>query len=185
MAHDILTLKQENFAQNVAAGEFQTEAYRIVYSTKNMATKTIWEEASRLMANPKVAARVVEIRAEMAKRNQVTLDKVLEQLSNWLLFDPLSIVDPETDCVKRLADMDERARLSLSEIHVQEIFGNVEDIDGNKKREKIGELKKIKFIDKRAVSDQFMKKFGAYMTDKNSLTDDLGAIKEIIDSIKR
>lgn len=183
MGHNKLTAKQEKFAQLVAQGKTYADAYRGSYSAKKTAVKTIWENSSRLMADSKVKARVAEIQKETAKRNEVTVDQVLEQLKNWLLFDPLEIIDEDTDAVKMLRDMPKEARMSLSEIHVQEIWGMEENASGKRVRTKIGELKKIKFIDKRAVSDQFMKKFGQYIGDKDKTDDTLSHIAEIVNGI--
>ena len=45
-----LTSKQEKFAQVVASGKSQAEAYRTSYNTKNMKDETVWARASELMA---------------------------------------------------------------------------------------------------------------------------------------
>lgn len=181
-----LTLKQEGFAQCVAAGDTYADAYRGNYAVKNMSANSIYVESSRLMENPKVALRVKELRERTAVRNEMTLDKVLEQLANWLMFDPVNFIDEETDCVKRLADMDKNTRLCLTDqIQVQELWANEPNLDGKMVRAKIGEIKTVKFMDKRAVSDQFLRKFGAYIADKSDISDNLDAIKELIDSIKK
>lgn len=182
---DELTDKQSKFAQFVAEGDTYADAYRKSYSVKNMAIKTIWENSSRLMANSKVKARVEQINSNTIKRNEVTIDEVLNELANWIRFDPLMIIDPDTECVKMLKDMDKEARMSIAEIHVQELFDNVPNIDGKKIRTKIGEIKKIKFVDKRATAEMFMKKFGQYVEQNNGIADNLDAIKEIIEAVKK
>lgn len=180
-----LTAKQEKFCQLVAEGNTYADAYREAYNSSKMSNSTIYVHSSRLMDDAKITLRVEELKKEAVKRSQITLDQVLQEMSNWMTFDPLSIIDEKTEAVKSLKDMDKKSRMSLAEIHVQEIWGTNENPDGKKIREKIGELKKIKFIDKRAVSDQFMKKFGAYINDKGSETaSNLEAIKEIIEKIK-
>ena len=62
-----LTPAQEQFAQLVASGKSQSEAYRTAYP-KSQAWKdeAVWSQASRLM--PKVSARIEQIRAELAER---------------------------------------------------------------------------------------------------------------------
>jgi hypothetical protein len=183
---DKLTDKQEKFSQFVAEGDTYAEAYRKAFpSSKKWKVNSIYCESSKLMDNTKVIQRVQELKIDAIKRNEITLDQVLEQLKNWLLFDPLELIDEETEAVKSLKDMSKEARMSLSEIHVQEIWGQSETPDGKKIKEKTGELKKIKFIDKRAVSDQFMKKFGAYIQEKEAGSDNLQAIREIIQELKK
>ena len=57
-----LTAKQESFARWVASGTCTlSDAYRSAYDAEGMANKTIWQAASRLMGNCKVAARVAEL----------------------------------------------------------------------------------------------------------------------------
>ena len=60
-----LTAKQEAFSQAIASGMTQADAYRSAYSAEKMANKTIWEKASGLMADGKVAARVADLRSEL------------------------------------------------------------------------------------------------------------------------
>lgn len=63
----MLTANQEQFVQNILQGMNQTEAYKAAYPKQRMSDKTIYEAASRLMKNPKVVARLSELRAELAK----------------------------------------------------------------------------------------------------------------------
>ena len=57
-----LSAKQESFARRVASGTCTlSDAYRASYDAEGMANKTIWQAASRLMGNSKVAARVAEL----------------------------------------------------------------------------------------------------------------------------
>ncbi len=56
----VLTRKQEGFAQDVAAGKTQTDAYRANYDTQTTNDETVYPEASRVAANRKVSARIKE-----------------------------------------------------------------------------------------------------------------------------
>lgn len=77
---DKLTPKQEQFAQKVLQGETQSDAYRFAYNAKNMSDKTIWEEASVVAANPKVAARLFEGQKAAQERNLVTVESITREL---------------------------------------------------------------------------------------------------------
>lgn len=57
-----LTSQQEKFAQLVAAGSNQSDAYRGAYNTSKMLPKSVTEKASELMANVNVSSRVRELR---------------------------------------------------------------------------------------------------------------------------
>lgn len=76
-----LSQQREAFAQAVASGMNQSDAYRTAYRVKH-ATKpeTVNQAASRLMADSKVAARVAELRAPVAKAAQMTLESHLQRL---------------------------------------------------------------------------------------------------------
>jgi phosphoenolpyruvate-protein kinase (PTS system EI component) len=59
----MITAKQEAFCQAVLAGRSQSDAYRHAYNTKRGATAgAIAVSASRLMADPKIAIRIAELR---------------------------------------------------------------------------------------------------------------------------
>ena len=77
-----LTPKQEMFAQEVASGKSQADAYRTAYNVKQ-GTKpdSIHQRASSLMANVKIASRVNEIREPVVKKAQITLETHLERLN--------------------------------------------------------------------------------------------------------
>lgn len=63
-----LTHKQEAFAQAVADGMSQAEAYRTAYSAEKMKPETVWARASELMGDSKVAVRVAELKAALAEK---------------------------------------------------------------------------------------------------------------------
>ena len=53
-----LTAKQEAFAQGIADGLGQADAYRMAYDADGMKDSTIYSKASVLMSDGKVTARV-------------------------------------------------------------------------------------------------------------------------------
>lgn len=61
-----LTAKQEAFAQAVAGGMTQADAYRSSYDCENSSEQVIHNEASLLMQNHEVAVRVTELRNQLA-----------------------------------------------------------------------------------------------------------------------
>lgn len=76
-----LTPKQEKFAQCVASGMSQADAYRNAFDVREgTKDKTCQEAASRLMADSKVSARVSEIRKPIVQKAQITLESHLEEL---------------------------------------------------------------------------------------------------------
>jgi phage terminase small subunit len=71
----------------------QAEAYRAAYSAKKMSDKTVWEAASRLMADSKVTARVQELRDQLAKPSIMTAQQRLEWLTQVINNDEIMISD--------------------------------------------------------------------------------------------
>lgn len=77
----MLTAKQEAFVHNIIQGMSQADAYRSAYPNQRMSDKTIWESASKLMANHKVIARLKELRDELAKPSIMSAQERLEWLT--------------------------------------------------------------------------------------------------------
>lgn len=75
-----LTPKREKFAQAVASGKTQADAYRAAFDANKATAKTIQEAASRLMADSKVAARVDALRAPIVEKVGITLESHLRDL---------------------------------------------------------------------------------------------------------
>lgn len=76
-----LTKKQEAFARASIGAENGSDAYRAAYSTKGMTAKTVHEEASRLLANPKVAARIAELCAPGLKKAAMDAEQTILELA--------------------------------------------------------------------------------------------------------
>ena len=76
-----LSPQREKFAQAVASGMNQSDAYRAAYKVRN-GTKlsSVNVNASKLMNDAKVAQRVAELRAPIVKNVQVTLENHLRDL---------------------------------------------------------------------------------------------------------
>ena len=60
-----LTPKQEAFAQAVAGGMSQSDAYRKAYNAGNMGDQSVWVNASKLMSDAKVSLRVADLKAKL------------------------------------------------------------------------------------------------------------------------
>jgi phage terminase small subunit len=75
-----LTPKQEKFAREVASGKNQSDAYREAYDAGKMKASSINVNASKLMADAKVAQRVADLRKPIAAKAQMTLESHLRDL---------------------------------------------------------------------------------------------------------
>lgn len=64
-----LTAKQEAFAQAIADGMTQADAYRVAFDVKpTTKPQSIWDSASKVMANPEVAHRVAELKEKLENK---------------------------------------------------------------------------------------------------------------------
>ena len=77
-----LTPKREKFAQCVASGMTQADAYRSAFNVDKATAKSVQELASRLMANVKVRSRVAELRAPIVEKVGMTLETHLACLAD-------------------------------------------------------------------------------------------------------
>lgn len=81
-----MTPKREAFAMAYVETGNASEAYRRAGYSQNASAKTINEEASRLLANPKVSARVDELKAGHAERHGVTVEQISQMLQEDRAF---------------------------------------------------------------------------------------------------
>lgn len=89
----MLTAKQEKFVQGIIEGMSQADAYRSAYSCKRMTDKSIWENASRLMNDSKVASRVAELREKIANESIMTAQQRMEWLTKVVTSEEESTMD--------------------------------------------------------------------------------------------
>ena len=78
---EILTPKQEAFAQAYVETGNASEAYRRGYNAEKMSDNALHVAASRALSNAKVRLRVDALRAEVAKRHDITIDKIVRELA--------------------------------------------------------------------------------------------------------
>ena len=89
----MLTPKQEQFVQNIIQGMTQADAYRSAYSCKNMTDNSIYVNASKLVADAKVAQRLKELREQLAKPSIMSAQERLEWLTELIKSDEESTSD--------------------------------------------------------------------------------------------
>jgi phage terminase small subunit len=76
-----LTPKQERFAQEIASGKSQSDAYRAAFNVHaNTKADTIHKRASELIKSGQVAGRVEELRKPIIEEVGITLKTHLEDL---------------------------------------------------------------------------------------------------------
>ena len=79
-SHQKLSIKQGNFAQYYVELGNASEAYRRAYDAKNCSEKTAWRKAIEVVQNGKVAAEVDRLKADIARRGEITLNEISSAL---------------------------------------------------------------------------------------------------------
>lgn len=99
-----LTAKQENFAQAVAGGMNQSDAYRSAYNAGKMKPDVVNVKASQLASDGKVAVRLQELKAELANKSLWTREQSVAVLID-VIGDGDSKAGDKINSVKVLNEM--------------------------------------------------------------------------------
>ena len=112
-----MTQRQVRFALAYIETGNASEAYRQAYPrSRAWRPKTVWEHASRLLADGKVQARVADLRARAESAAVATRQEVLEMLSRVIRGCPAQLLrDDGTVDLDRLREM----RQELQEFAVE------------------------------------------------------------------
>lgn len=76
-----LTSKQEKFAQEVASGKSQADAYRAAFDCAKSKPETIRRKASELMAHGNISATVEKLKAQLAEKGLWTREESVNVLA--------------------------------------------------------------------------------------------------------
>jgi len=82
-----ISVNEEKFCQEMVKGTNAAEAYRKVFDTEGFSTNKITSYASRLKKDPKITARIVEMRNAAARAAIMTGAKVIEEWAAIALAD--------------------------------------------------------------------------------------------------
>lgn len=100
-------------------------------------------EACRLLAKPKVKARLEELRAQRNARVLLEGDEILLGIKHLATSDIRRLFNPETGCLLPMNDWPDDVAVCVSSIEVEELFAG-RGVD----RHLIGHVKKLKLWDK-------------------------------------
>lgn len=185
-----LTPKQEAFCQRYIETGNASEAYRRSYDAQNMLPKTVWEEASRTLADPKVAARVMELQDELRARHGVTVDRVLREYARLAFLDIRKAFDADGN-LKPIQEMDDDTAAAIAglEVEVRRVAGDAdEELEGQphggalrRQQGTTARLHKIKLSDKKGALDSLARIRGMFI-DKTEITGKDGGPVELADA---
>ena len=126
-----LTAKQELFAQCIADGMGQADAYRTAYDAEGMADSTIYPKASRMLNEGKIRARVDELKAMVVEKQLWTREMSVKGLIQaYRIAQEAKTSTGMTAAVKELNVMhgfNEPTKLSITGSMIQRIQREVID----------------------------------------------------------
>lgn len=149
-----LTPKQEKACRAFVQLSDMSAAYRVAYNTKKMKPATINRKAFELFALGKIGARVEELRANLAKRNDITEDRVLQEYAKLAFLDPRKFFNKDGDLIS-IHNLPAEVAATLTGMDVTTSF--------NKENESIETVKKIKYSDKKGALDSAAKCLGMFI----------------------
>jgi len=158
-----LTAKQEAFTHAYGKMMNASAAYRKVYDTKRMTSKSVNESASHLLKNPKVAARISEIVGKASEVAVIEIKKTLREIAKIAYVDLGNICDAR-GIPLRLNEMDEDTRGAIASYKV------TTTTTGSGPTAQVRVTYKIKLWDKLKALDMAMRYHGLYERDNNQAT---------------
>lgn len=143
-----LTAQQERFAQEVAAGASQSQAYRVAYPrSKAWTSEAVRVNASKMSVDANVALRIRSLQAAGAERAIVSAEKLLREIARLAFSDPRLLVNDKGAMVP-FHELDDNMAAAIASVEVDE-YGKV----------------KYKLWDKGAAQEKLAKYLGLYGKD--------------------
>ncbi len=131
MADVKLTAKQEAFAQAIADGMGQADAYRMAYDAEGMKDITVYPKASRMMNEGKIRARIDELKSQVVEKQLWTREMSVKGLIQaYRIAQDAKTSTGMTAAVKELNVMhgfNEPTKLSITGSMIQRIQREVID----------------------------------------------------------
>jgi phage terminase small subunit len=114
-----LTPKQEAFCVEFVKTRDgnATGAYRKCYASKG-SPKTMVGSARRMMKYPKIARRIAELRAIASKKQELSIEQVLEEVKRIAFVDPLTIYGADGK-VLPMAEIPEETRHAIASLVIK------------------------------------------------------------------
>lgn len=157
MRGDTLTQKQEAFCLAYIETGNASEAYRRAYPvSKKWKDQAVHVNASKMLADAKVALRVDELRASIASATVVSEVRVIEEAARIGLFDPAGLLASDGSLLPIL-EMAPEVRAAIASIEFIELTAN----DGTV----TSRVKKVKIWDKNSALEKIMRHLGSFEKD--------------------
>jgi len=152
-----LTDKQQRFCEEYMVDLNATQAaIRAGYSED-----TARSIGSENLTKPDIQNRISELKAELSKRTQITVDECIGILANIARADIAEFYN-EDGSLKSIHDIPRETRDSIEELSVFEEFAG-----SGENRSLLGYTKKIKASGKQGAIDKLLKHLGGYEKDNS------------------
>ena len=160
-----MTDAQKRFCDEYLIDLNATRAYKVAYSScKKDETANV--NGSKLLRNTKVKEYIMNKQKEREERTQVTQDMVIKELAKIAFLD-ISKLYNESGGLKNIHDIDSDTVRAISSL---ETFEEFEGFGAD--REHIGDVKKVKMLDKTKALELLGKHLGLF-TEKVKVEQDV------------
>jgi hypothetical protein len=154
-----LTPQRERFAQLVAEGKMtHTQAYRLAYPKFKGKPTTANEEASRMVNDPAIAARIAELKEAALQQSQLRAVEVLAEVRKLAHSDIANVMNDD-GTVKLPHELNPATRAAVKKFKIDEL-GRIE----------------YEFYDKGQALDKAMRHLGLYERDNQQQAGGLAAL---------
>lgn len=159
--------KHRHIIEGILRGEDGTKLYFDLYDCKDMANASAC--MTRLLNNVNVQAYYQKRKEQVARRIETATNasilRTVQELICIAYVDPLNFFD-EHDNLKKISEIDEVTRRSISSIKVREMFEEIE-IEGKKEKKFTGYVKEIKMNNKNTALRTLAEHLGMLQQEKN------------------
>lgn len=130
-----LTEKQSRFLEALLAGETNADAYRLSYDTSGMAANTIYSEASKLAASPKIAtqlaARIADKKARISMEADVRRERNTDRVWRgvWRLAENVDQNVPPAVQQSALALAAKMAGMLMDQVKIENVSADASAIE--------------------------------------------------------
>ena len=167
------TIKQEKFCNKYLECGNASEAYRFAYDCSKMSESTVWENASRQLANSKVAARIAYLKDHLAEAAGISALQIIREhqkiafsdatkiRTGWMTLKDFEALTPdEKACIKSIETKQTKRTTPMGD-------------------ELVDEMVKIICYDKQKALDSIVNMLGYNAPEKKEVTGKDGAPIEI------
>lgn len=122
-----LTPKQEAACQEFVKCGDKSAAYKHAYNTENYKPETINRAAHRFFGKSKIVTRVKQLQAKAAERNDITVDRILQEEKRISYLDPAELFKLEKKewTLIPVPELPEDIRRAIASFEVKELTSGV------------------------------------------------------------